>query len=209
MTAKTPKGKPKKALLGQALPLADESALPSEVIGVAKRKPLLLFSGQANMVSLQYAAMLMGTNTTQARKLLAGSMAFVIEGAEAWTIESVLQCAVARAFVKGQEERPTISGNIDPESLEPKDRKDFWDSEKKRIEVEELKGQVVEVEAMRRLWGMAQKVITQSLLTLPDRMEVEASLTPFQVSAVEQIIDDVRMSMALQAQESLGYVPEP
>jgi hypothetical protein len=183
--------------------------LPSEALSVAKRKPLLLFSGQANMVSLQYAAMLMGTNTTQARKLLSGSMAFVIEGAEAWTIESVLQCAVARAFVKGQEERPTISGNIDPESLEPKDRKDFWDSEKKRIEVEELKGQVVEVEAMRRLWGMAQKVITQSLLTLPDRMEVEASLTPFQVSAVEQIIDDVRMSMALQAQESLGYVPEP
>lgn len=160
------------------------------------------------MVGLQYASLLMGSNTTQTRKILAGSPAFVLEGAESWSIETVMQCAVARAYIKGQEERPVLTGNIDPELLEPRDRKDYYDSEKKRIEVEQLKGQVVEVEAMRRLWGNAQKVISQALLTLPDRLEVEASLSPAQVAAVESIIDDLRMGMAMQAQESLGYVPE-
>jgi Protein of unknown function (DUF1441) len=173
-----------------------------------KHVPTLLIQGRANMVGLSYAAVLLGTNSTQGRKTLAASTAHIVDGKECWTVESVVQCAIARAYVKGQEERPQNNGTVDPDLMEPKERDAWYSSEKKRIDIEIVQGNLVEVDQMRKLWGTAQRVVTQGLLTLPDRLEVEAGLSPHQVAAVEQIIDDMRLGMSLAAQEALGYVPE-
>lgn len=95
----------------------------------------------------------------------------------------------------------------DPKDLAPKDRKDYYDSELKRLAYEQDLKQLLKAEDVRAEWAEALKQIMLSLDTLVDVIERDAGLTPEQASILQRVIDKQRDQLYRQL-AGIGEYPE-
>lgn len=91
-----------------------------------------------------------------------------------------------------------FSGNAPSDELSPRERRDHWDAELKRIEFEKRIGQLLSAEDTRRTWAETIKAFVLMLDTLPDVVERDARLSPEQATAMASRIDLEREQLARQ-----------
>lgn len=82
--------------------------------------------------------------------------------------------------------------DFDPDDLHPKDRKDWYDSELKRIQHDKVTGELIPAEIVANADAAKNKKIALALDTMADVLERDVRLTPDQVTAVNRILDSIR-----------------
>ena len=80
----------------------------------------------------------------------------------------------------------------DPSRMEPKERKDWYQSENERIKLEKEQRKLIPVD----------EVVVQVLETIPDVLERDCALTPQAVGVVQQAIDDLRYTLQEKSYEA-------
>ena len=80
--------------------------------------------------------------------------------------------------------------DFDPAQLPPKDRKDWYESENKRIAVEKEKGRLIPDDEFEKALADTFKKLKTVLVTLPDVLERDANMTPQQVIKSQNVIDE-------------------
>lgn len=90
----------------------------------------------------------------------------------------------------------TEDGEIDPERMEPRDRKDWYDGESKRRDIAEKAGELMTVEDYMEGQAVLLKGIAASLETLPDLLERRCNLKPDAIELVREVLDDHRTEVA-------------
>lgn len=99
--------------------------------------------------------------------------------------------------------KETGEGETDPDRLDPKDRKDWYDAENKRLTYLEKCRELIPVDEVRATVAEAFKIVAFSLDTLPDRVEHEVGLHDDQLKVFLKSVDDARQSLARNLQEFL------
>ncbi|WP_051311827.1 DUF1441 family protein [Zooshikella ganghwensis] len=92
----------------------------------------------------------------------------------------------------GQNQLPVIS---DPDKMQPKDRKDWYQSEIQRLQLEQQEGLLCKAEEVRRTMHTLVQLLVQALETLPDHLERNCALSPSTLTFVENTINEVRVSL--------------
>lgn len=78
---------------------------------------------------------------------------------------------------------------VDPKKLAPKERKDWYDSELKKIQLEEKTGKLIPSDEVERVTSEAYGVIAHSLRSMPDNMERDLNITGKQAEYLETNIN--------------------
>jgi hypothetical protein len=86
--------------------------------------------------------------------------------------------------------------NFDPAKLPPKERKDYYDSEKARLVVEKEKRQLIHAEDYRRELASVCKAVAIFMETLPDILERDCGLDPVTIARIQASADEQRTSLA-------------
>jgi hypothetical protein len=92
------------------------------------------------------------------------------------------------------DEAPDIE--TDPSRMPPKDRKDWFDSEKGRVWLDKEERRLIPASEVITVFSSITKSAVQVLNTLPDILERDEALPPSSVAKVQRIIDVLRNSMA-------------
>lgn len=77
----------------------------------------------------------------------------------------------------------------DPKDLQPADRKNWYESEVKRLAVEKEQGRLIQDDDHESALVEAFKQLKSVLITLPDVLERDANLSPEQVIKAESVMD--------------------
>jgi len=85
---------------------------------------------------------------------------------------------------------------VDPDSLQPTDRRAWFQSENERLKFEVEVGQLCLDEEVRIEMANLVKPMLAELEVLPDLLERDCGLSPKAVKYVQDKIDDIRNSMA-------------
>ena len=93
------------------------------------------------------------------------------------------------------------AGELNPEELPPKDRKDWYQGESERLSIEREKGQLVPIDEVRREMAFLAKALVNELDNIPDILERDCNLDGESRERVQQIIDAARMRMHEAASE--------
>jgi hypothetical protein len=83
-------------------------------------------------------------------------------------------------------------GGIDPDRLEPFQRKAHYQAEHEKIALERERGELVPVMEIERAYGLIFTTFAQAMDTLPDLLERDAAATPMQLVEIEKVIDRTR-----------------
>ncbi|MBU2709147.1 DUF1441 family protein [Zooshikella marina] len=83
----------------------------------------------------------------------------------------------------------------DPNRMSPKDRKDWYQSEIQRLQLEQQEGLLCKAEEVRRTMHTLVQLLVQALETLPDHLERNCALSPSTLTFVENTINEVRVSL--------------
>lgn len=83
-------------------------------------------------------------------------------------------------------------GEVDPDRLAPRERKDWYDSELRRSQLAERNGELIPVLTFQREMSAVIKAVVAGLQTLPDRLERDAGLTGDAIERAQAIIDTLR-----------------
>lgn len=94
------------------------------------------------------------------------------------------------------EEAATPETLHDPSRMDPKSRKDWFQSENERVKLEAALSQLVPANEVHREMAMMAKSVLQVLDTWPDRLERDRGWSPHQISEVQSIVDEIRESLA-------------
>ena len=84
------------------------------------------------------------------------------------------------------------SGDCNPEELTPKERKDWYDGEHKRRDLQIRDRELIPVEEFTRIYSHMLKVVAAGLETLPDMLERDAGLSGKQLEPVFTVVDGLR-----------------
>lgn len=104
--------------------------------------------------------------------------------------------ATALSAMPSWRTKETKGGESDPSKMDPKDRKDWYDAENKRLAYEAALGELIPVEEVRETVAEAVKILVFALDTLPDRIEHKVGLQADQLKVCISTIDDARQSLA-------------
>ena len=115
-----------------------------------------------------------------------------------WYIRTVVKAMLPYLNRKYAFDQP---GDIDPDRLEPKDRKDHYDAENKRLAYESSMRTLIPVEEVRGSFSGACKVFATSLDNLPDILKKEAGLTDEQYDVLNVSLDEAREKMFFDLSE--------
>jgi hypothetical protein len=85
--------------------------------------------------------------------------------------------------------------------MEPKERKDWYQSENERVKLETSLKQLVPASDMHREMALMLKVVTQVLDTWPDKLERDRGWKPAQISEAQRAIDDIREALSTELHE--------
>lgn len=139
---------------------------------------------EARLLSVSQVGTEWGISRDKARKLLASVQVHGEKnGHPAYAIRDVARVMVV------EELGLNIDGEMDPSQMIPKDRKDWFDSELKRISFEEKTGELLEAETHRDKLADALLQIKAWAMTIADRLERDADLSPRQVQSVQDSSD--------------------
>lgn len=106
--------------------------------------------------------------------------------------------AVALSAMPSWKAEGPAEGENDPTKMDPKDAKDWYDAQNKRLTYETSMGELIPVTEVREVVAEAFKIVTFALDTLPDRVEHEVGLQADQLKVFLGSIDDARQSLALE-----------
>lgn len=107
----------------------------------------------------------------------------------AWLLRDVAP-AISKYYIAGMSE-----GEDDPERMLPKDRKDWYEGEQKRIQILKTEGGLLVAEDARKEWAELLKKIMLTLDTLVDVVERDVGLERLQISRIQEIIDGAREAL--------------
>lgn len=87
-----------------------------------------------------------------------------------------------------------IDDNIDhtvknPDSLAPRERKDWYEGESRRIEILKKQSQLLNADDVRETWAESLKAVMLRLDTLVDVVERDVGLDSEQIKSMQSIID--------------------
>ncbi|EAB9079134.1 DUF1441 family protein [Salmonella enterica subsp. enterica] len=88
----------------------------------------------------------------------------------------------------------------DPNKMTPKERKDWFDSEKGRIWLEKEMKQVIPLTEVRQQMSAVVKAITQVLEVWPDRLERDKGWDAEKLNEAQEVVDEVRELLAQSMQ---------
>lgn len=80
----------------------------------------------------------------------------------------------------------------DPEDLSPRERRDWYEGELRRVDIEKKKGLLLIAEDVRETWAETLKAIMLMLDTLVDVVERDVGLNTEQIGLIQSIIDRQR-----------------
>ncbi|WP_033750678.1 DUF1441 family protein [Pantoea sp. NGS-ED-1003] len=86
----------------------------------------------------------------------------------------------------------------DPSRMDPKSRKDWFQSENERVKLEAALSQLVPANEVHREMAMMAKSVLQVLDTWPDRLERDRGWSPHQISEAQSIVDEIREALAAE-----------
>ena len=86
--------------------------------------------------------------------------------------------------------------------MEPKERKDWYQSENERIKLEKEQRKLIPVDEVVIVYSSMRKAVVQVLETIPDVLERDCALTPQAVGVVQQAIDDLRYTLQEKSYEA-------
>lgn len=86
----------------------------------------------------------------------------------------------------------------DPSCMDPKSRKDWFQSENERVKLEAALSQLVPANEVHREMAMMAKSVLQVLDTWPDRLERDHGWSPHQISEAQSIVDEIREALAAE-----------
>ena len=88
-----------------------------------------------------------------------------------------------------------MDGGFDPNNLSPADRKNWYDSELKRTQLEEKERKLIPSEEVERVISEAYGVISHSLRSMPDNMERDLNISGKQAEYLESNINKYLFSL--------------
>lgn len=80
----------------------------------------------------------------------------------------------------------------DPSLMDPKSRKDWFQSENERVKLESTLKQLVPAEDVHREMALIAKAVIQVLDTWPDKLERDRGWSPEQIEEAQSVIDEMR-----------------
>ena len=83
----------------------------------------------------------------------------------------------------------------DPSLMDPKSRKDWYQSENERLKLEKEQRKLVPIDEVVFVYSSMRKAVVQVLDTIPDILERDCGLTPQAVGMVQKSIDDLRYTL--------------
>ncbi|ACF89789.1 DUF1441 family protein [Salmonella enterica subsp. enterica] len=84
----------------------------------------------------------------------------------------------------------------DPSKMEPKDRKDWFQSENERVKLEVSTRQLVHGDEVREQLSCIVKAVTQVLDTWPDKLERDKGWNVAQIDEAQSMVDELRDTLA-------------
>lgn len=90
----------------------------------------------------------------------------------------------------------------DPNKMTPKERKNWFDSEKGRLWLEKEMKQVVPLSEVRQQMAAIVKAITQVLEVWPDKLERDKGWSADQLNEAQDVVDEVRILLVKAIQET-------
>jgi phage terminase Nu1 subunit (DNA packaging protein) len=112
------------------------------------------------------------------------------------------------AAAKWRYEARLPSGQIDPETLPPAERKLWYDGEARRRDIQERDRELIPVDEVEETVSTAFASVAQSLLSLPDLLERECALTSDQITA-SRVTVHAALSDLAQRISTLATVTPP
>lgn len=94
----------------------------------------------------------------------------------------------------GATETPKSEKN-NPDSMDPKARKEWFQSENERLKFQQNVGELIPEPAYRDDLALVFKLIVAFFESLPDKMERQRTFTPAQLQALENVTDAMRAQL--------------
>lgn len=131
------------------------------------------------------AAEFFGVSLPTIDKWIRDGMPYIERGAPRvpWQID-------LHAAAKWRYEARLPSGQIDPETLPPAERKLWYDGEARRRDIQERDRHLIPDSEVEQTVATAFASVAQAMLALPDNLERRAGLTPSQSDAIQQAIHE-------------------
>ena len=89
-----------------------------------------------------------------------------------------------------------FDSEVDPERLPPNERKQWYEGEHKRRELQVRDRELIPVAELEEAVITANAAVAQTLLSLPDNLERRAGLAPAQAEVIEQAIHEAMNDLA-------------
>tara|TARA_Y100000114_G_scaffold156378_1_gene183367 strand:- start:942 stop:1436 length:495 start_codon:yes stop_codon:yes gene_type:complete len=94
----------------------------------------------------------------------------------------------------GAQSRPNVNTQ-DPDNLDPKARKEWFQSENERLKFQQSVGELIPEPAYRDDLALAFKLVVSFFESLPDKMERNRTFTPAQLGELEKATDAMRAQL--------------
>lgn len=95
-----------------------------------------------------------------------------------------------------------IAGDqTNPDKLDPKGRKDWYQSENERLKFQQLTKELIPTDEHRDNLASVLKLVCSFFDSLPDKMERERLFTPEQLEKLEKVSDDMRLRLYEELRE--------
>lgn len=94
----------------------------------------------------------------------------------------------------GAQSRPKTDTK-DPDTLEPKERKEWFQSENERLKFQQSVGELIPEPEYRDDLALAFKLVVSFFESLPDKMEQRRVFTPAQLGELEKATDAMRAQL--------------
>lgn len=103
-----------------------------------------------------------------------------------------------RAAAQWRYEARLPSGEIDPETLSPMERKSWYDGEKSRRDLQVRDSELIPIGDVERNIGTSFAAVSQSIQGLEDHLSRRAGLSPEQAQVVEDVVFETLDALADQ-----------
>lgn len=101
-----------------------------------------------------------------------------------------------RAIAEWRYTAKQSEGDVDPERLLPAERKQWYDGEMKRREIQVRDRELIPATEVEEVVATSYAAVSQTLLSLPDNLERRAGLTPEQAERAEEAIHETMNDLA-------------
>ncbi len=91
--------------------------------------------------------------------------------------------------------QPQLARCDDPEAMSPRDRRDWYEGEAVRIQIEELRANLISRDEFDAEKSRIQSVLAECLDQLPDKLTTSCELPPAASATLRDLIDRERAAM--------------